>query len=236
MIKNYLGSIFSDWADHSIEAVISQLEKGGKVLDLGCGDGKLTLQLTRKMKPDTLIGVDAFGKNNKFKIIKADLNRDLPFKDESFDAVISNYSLEHLYNTGVFISETFRILKKGGYTVVATDNLASWPAIASLMMGFQPSTLASGIAENAIGNPFALRSHETLDSKFALQWRNAGEYSHNKVLAYQALVDAYRAFGFEIENVTGAGYFPFKGVLSKIMAKIDKRHSHLLVLKARKPL
>lgn len=235
MIKQYFGSIFEDWAEYSIRAVESLLEQGGSVVDLGCGDGRLTVRFAKKMKPDSLIGVDAFASKKKFEIIKGDLNRSLPFKSGSFDAVISNYSIEHLYNTGQFISETFRILKKGGYTVVATDNLSSWPIILSLMMGYQPSTLASGILDHAIGNPYALRSTEVLDSKFSLQWRQAGEYSHNKVLAYQALVDAYRESGFEIECVKGAGYFPFGGAISKFFANVDIRHAHLLILKARKP-
>lgn len=235
MIKKYLSSLFSDWSDQSIRTVEQFLEKGGKMIDLGCGDGDLTVRFAKSVKPTYLIGIDAFSSKKKFRIVKGNLNRKLHFPNNSFDVVVSNYSIEHLYNTGMFISETHRILKKGGYTVVATDNLSSWTNVLSLIMGYQPTTLTQGIAQRAIGNPFALRSNnEILDSKFALQWRLAGEYSHNKALAYQALIEAYTEYGFVIEKITGAGYFPFKGFLSRIMERVDVRHSHLLILKARK--
>jgi len=235
--KRFASNLFSDWTKQNKEAVLSLIDPAESLVDLGCGDGKLTKIFAKKAKAKNIFGLDSLPVKNSFKIIKGNLNKKFPFKDKSFDAAISHYSIEHLYNTGLFISETHRILKKGGYTIVATDNLSNWPTIIALILGFQPFSLACGITKRSIGNPLAIRANfgEIVnDRDIDLDWRVSGEWSHNKVLSYQALVDAYKEYGFEIEKVIGVGYLPFGGIISKIMANIDKRHAHFLVIKARK--
>lgn len=220
-----------------MEAVISLVENSDSFVDLGCGDGRITKLVAKKSKAKKIIGFDSLPVTNSFKIVKGNLNRKFPFESKSFDFALSHYSLEHLYNSGLFISETYRILKKGGYTIVATDNLSNWPTIIALILGFQPFSLADGICKKSVGNPLALRANlgEVVhDKQTDLDWRTSGEWSHNKVLSYQALTDAYRGYGFKIEKVIGVGYFPFGGFLGKIFANLDKRHAHFLVIKARK--
>jgi hypothetical protein len=46
--------------------------------------------------------------------------------------------IEHLSNTDLFIKEIFRVLKAGGYTVIATSNLAAYYNILYLLIGKQP--------------------------------------------------------------------------------------------------
>jgi SAM-dependent methyltransferase len=236
-IKNFAGSMFLSWGKSELREFIKQLEekKRCKIVDLGCGDGRLTKVFARKCKASFVVGVEAGAIrkkiiNHKMKIISANLNKKLPLPSNTFDAVISHFSIEHLYDSGIFISETKRILRKGGYTVVATDNLSSWPNIIALLFGWQPFSTASGITERALGNPFALRSEQSLGSDCS----ELGELSHNKVMAYKMLIDAYKEFGFKIEKVIGVGYFPASGKIANILGSLDKRHSHFLILKARK--
>lgn len=236
-LKSYAHNLFADWMKQDIEAVLSLIEKSDSIVDLGCGDGKLTKSFAKKANAKVVVGLDSFPSKNSFKIVKGDLNKKFPFKSKSFDSAISHYSLEHLYNTGLFISETHRILKKGGYTVVATDNLSNWPTIISLIFGYQPFSLTCGISKRSIGNPLAIRANfgETVkDRGVDLDWRLSGEWSHNKVLSYKALLESYEEYGFKIEKVIGVGYLPFRSFLSRFFANIDKRHAHLLVIKARK--
>lgn len=229
--------MFDDWTVEDVRAVVSLIEKSESFVDLGCGDGRMTKVVAKKSKAKSVIGLDSLPVKNSFKIVKGDLNRKFPFKNNSFDFALSHYSLEHLYNSGLFISETHRILKKGGYTIVATDNLANWPTIIALLLGFQPFSMADGICKKSVGNPLALRANfgeVVSDKQTDLDWRTSGEWSHNKVLSYQALVDAYKGYGFKIEKVIGVGYFPFAGFLSRLFANLDKRHAHFLIIKARK--
>jgi len=157
--KSYAHNLFADWMVQDIDAVLSLIDVGDSIVDLGCGDGKLTKKFSKKAKAKKVFGLDSFPSKNGVKVLKGNLNRKFPFKSKTFDAAISHYSLEHLYNTGLFISETHRILKKGGYTVVATDNLSNWPTIAALILGYQPFSLACGISKRSIGNPLAIRAN-----------------------------------------------------------------------------
>jgi SAM-dependent methyltransferase len=237
LLKKYAFFIFSQsWTQDENEAFFSLIKKknGSALADLGCGDGRLTLKFADKAGAAKVVGVEPgkikrFINKKKVKIISANLNHPLPFKDNSFDIVISHFSLEHLYNVDVFIKESKRILKKGGYTLVATDNMASWPNIMSLIMGWQPFTTTYGVANKPLGNPFAVGGDFEVEEGDSI-----GELSHNKVLAYQMLGDAYREYGFKVRSITGVGYFPFYGALSRFFCKIDTRHAHLLIIKAYK--
>jgi SAM-dependent methyltransferase len=45
-----------------------------------------------------------------------------PFKDNTFDVVYSRCNFEHLSNPKHFLTESYRILKKGGILILITDN------------------------------------------------------------------------------------------------------------------
>lgn len=237
IIRKYAGYIFShSWTEEENKQFFRLIasKKGSRMVDLGCGDGKLTVLFAKKAKASIVVGVEGMKTKphntvKKVKFVNANLNKDLPFKDNYFDVVVSHFSLEHLYNTCLFVKETKRILKKDGYTLVATDNLASWPNIFSLIMGWQPFSTAYRIGNKMLGNLFSIGGGVVLDSQDEIE-----EFGHNKVLSYKMLIDVYEECGFEIEKIVGVGYFPFFGLISRILCRIDKRHSHLLIIKAKK--
>ncbi len=237
IFKSYAKYIFeTQWTQEENTAFINLIKpkKNAKLADLGCGDGRLTLLFAEKATAKEIIGIEP-GKikrqinKSKIKIISANINHKLPLKDNYFDIVISHFSLEHLYNINIFIQEAKRILKKGGYILIATDNLASWPNIFSLFLGWQPFSSAYGLADRPLGNPFASNGGFIVEKGDSL-----GELSHNKVLAYKTLTDVFLEYGFQIETVIGVGYFPFFGIISKLLCSLDPRHSHLLILRAKK--
>jgi len=103
-----------------------QLERGSKVLDIGCGNGK-TVSALIEMGMD-VTGLDfsptavnycikTFGDKAKFSI--AECNR-MPFPDNSFDAVTAVHIFEHLDNLQLSdtIKEIRRILVPGGKVFV----------------------------------------------------------------------------------------------------------------------
>ena len=234
-LSKYAKFIFEKkWTQEDHDAVLSLINKknGCKLIDLGCGDGRLTAMFAEKANASTIVGVEPAKiknriKNKKIKIVSADLNKKLPFKDGSFDIVVSHFSIEHLYNVDVFIKEMFRILKKGGYVIVATDNLASWPNILSLILGWQPFSTAYGVATRPMGNPLAGAGDFVIEEGDSL-----GELSHNKVQAYQSLKEVFKFYGFKLKSIVGVGYFPFFGALSNFFCSIDPRHAHLIIVKA----
>lgn len=81
-----------------------------KVLDIGCGNKPYAKYFKCKY-----IGVDSI-KNNKVDVI-ADA-WEIPFKDNEFDGIILNQSLEHIEKTSETIKEIGRLLKSNGVCIV----------------------------------------------------------------------------------------------------------------------
>lgn len=86
----------------------------GRVLDLGCGASPYKEDIL-KISADYL-GVD--WENTLHENIEPDIVADLcerfPFEDGSVDTIVSFQVLEHLKDPVFFLSESHRILKKGG--------------------------------------------------------------------------------------------------------------------------
>ena len=81
----------------------------GKVVDLGSGSYPYVKSTLVDFSPTMLKYVP-----KSYKKVVADLNLDLPFKDNSFDAVIVVFLLDYLKNPSSLIKEMQRILRKGG--------------------------------------------------------------------------------------------------------------------------
>jgi SAM-dependent methyltransferase len=106
--------------------IISNLcGKGARVLDVGCGFGHMTLLMQDK-------GLDAIGLEMlpvSFKVLKQlhscfirGTGCELPFKKNTFDAILSNGVLEHVggYSEELkFLSECYRVLKEDGFLIVS---------------------------------------------------------------------------------------------------------------------
>lgn len=108
-----------------------QLNGNENVLDLGCGDGKITAEIANILKYGSVIGVDnsetminlAKGKylNNKynnlsFRVMDA---KELIF-DKEFDVVFSNAALHWVDDHGIVLEGINRSLKPGGRFLIQT--------------------------------------------------------------------------------------------------------------------
>jgi len=90
--------------------------------------------------------VCADGSENYVKILKkkgfmakqCDFNEKLPFRNKSFDAVISLEVIEHLEKSEFFLQEINRILKKGGVLILSTPNFAWFPYRLRHLLGKAP--------------------------------------------------------------------------------------------------
>jgi SAM-dependent methyltransferase len=77
--------------------------------------------------------------------ICADCNQPLPFRSESFDAVLSREGIEHFENQAGFVRECARVLRPGGRFVMTTPNVMHLSARASAMLTGQ-RTMRRGLA------------------------------------------------------------------------------------------
>lgn len=101
----------------------------GKLLDLGCGDGRF-LALMRDAGWDVK-GIEP--DPTAAKVAQQELGisvtvgtlADAKFPDESFDAVTLSHVIEHVHDPVALLSECRRVLKPGGSAVIVTPNIAS---------------------------------------------------------------------------------------------------------------
>ena len=115
-----------------------KIQDGGVGLDVGCGSGALTIACAKKNPGAIMVGCDIWSGPYKSEFSKklchdnamaegvANVRFEegnavnLPFDDESFDAVTSNYVYHNIVgkNKQKLLLETFRVLKKGGVFVI----------------------------------------------------------------------------------------------------------------------
>ncbi len=137
---------------------------GGTGLDVGCGSGALTIACAKRNPKAAMVGCDIWSGAYKAVFTKKRCEDNakaegvanvrfeegnaihLPFEDESFDAVTSNYVYHNIsgHDKQELLLETLRVLKKGG--TFAIHDLMS-PARYGDMDAFVKKLKAEGYEE-----------------------------------------------------------------------------------------
>lgn len=133
--------------------------KPKKILELGCGEGSLAL-LIKNLTNAQVYGTDLsqsgvnLSKEKGIMAKKADLNKKIPFENNSFDLLVSDQLLEHMFNTDQFLQECYRVLKKGGYLITITPNLSYWLNRILFVFGIYPIFLEVSTKNKTFGQGF----------------------------------------------------------------------------------
>jgi SAM-dependent methyltransferase len=106
------------------DAVAYHVPAGGSVLDLGCGTGELAIALATSgiratgcdISPEMLrIAADADAPGNVVDWVELEPDwRVLPFRAETFDAVVASSILEYVDDPTAVLRECRRVLRPGG--------------------------------------------------------------------------------------------------------------------------
>jgi len=160
-------------------------------------------------------------------VLKGDLNEKLPFEDNKFDVITASHVIEHLNDTDGFVKEMFRVLKKSGYVVVTTPNLASVPGIICLLAGKQPFYAHVSDEEAKLGMWRLPRAKG--------QPRPPRVPLHRRVFTLAALRELLEFYGFRVEKSIGTGFYPLPASLMRLVTAVDKWHANTITIKARKP-
>src|SRR5215217_4049270 len=120
-----------------------------RVLELGCGVGKLWLENADRIRPTWTITVSDFSAAmlEKTKANLADVHADfdfrqinvehIPFEPETFDAVIANHMLYYARDLDRAIAEIGRVLKPGGRLYASTNGMRHLKEIDDLIVNFR---------------------------------------------------------------------------------------------------
>jgi SAM-dependent methyltransferase len=155
-----------------------------RVLDVGCGEGQFTAELTRA--GFLVVGVDVAeeplrrgrARYPELDLRVVPLEGPLPLADASFDVVWAGETIEHIADTAGWLSEIRRVLRSGGSLILST------PAHGRLAM------LRLSL------------SHRSLDSHFDPR------ADHLRFYTARTLTRLLEDFGFEDIHVRGAAGLP----------------------------
>lgn len=168
----YLPALFKQWV--GVVLAVAGIGSGDKVLDVACGTGVLAMAAAERVAPDgSVVGLDinkgmltiAQSKNSAIEW-KHGQAEHLPFPDNHFDRVVSQFGLMFFDDRSAAILEMRRVLKPGGRLAVSVwDSLDNTPGYAAVTSVLQ--RLFGDQAANALRVPFRLGDAQILHSLFA---------------------------------------------------------------------
>lgn len=177
-----LAESYDAWYETPLGRKVDALEKellfrfinpvqGAKVLDGGCGTGRLSLELARRGLSVTGVDLSAgmlevarkrTGHRGNITLMQADMEK-LPFPSFSYDLVVAVTALEFTPHPDTAVRELWRLVKPGGSMVVGVLN--AWSPWA-WHRGRRSRKVASVFAHARFFSPWKLKS---------LLARNTGE-------------------------------------------------------------
>lgn len=198
---------YARWRASELGALTERLERqiilelvgdvsGRQVLDVGCGDGELSLELKRLGA--TIAGIDASvemidaararsAREHEDISFQVAMAEKLPFADGQFDVVTAVTILCFVDDAAAVFREIARVLRPGGRLIIG--ELGKW------------SSWAAGRRIRA--------------------WFGSRLWRRGRFRTARELSDLAQEAGLVVETVRGAVYYPRWGIAARLMSRFD---------------
>jgi len=193
----FLRKVFKNFDLHREDLALSLLDKGDKLLDIGCGKGSLMFKA--KQKFNEVYGIDIspsrieqakkdavekFPDSRAFHFNLCNINEQINFNDCMFDAVTLIHIVEHVFDPYFVVGEAYRVLKQNGILIANVPNIAYIKQRIRLLLGKLPVT----------SSPY--------------NWNQIGwDGGHLHYFTKKTFCGLLEGCGFKILKVTGSGLF-----------------------------
>ena len=141
---------FDSFRQRLLQSLLNSQLEHSKILDIGCADGELSIQLTQSA--ELMVGMDLskLGLNRAIQnaenmnidnafYLMGDANSS-PFKPNFFNIALFLEIIEHIYDPASALSEIHRVLKPNGLLLVGTPKriggLNTFPSIVMSLVSF----------------------------------------------------------------------------------------------------
>lgn len=180
-----------DITDYYSEVAVNLANNFKNPLIVDAGGGRLTPFAKKIKKSHKLIVLDSDKNELKYnfdadkKLIM--INDTIPLKKNSANLIVSRYTLEHLNNPEIFIKNSYKILKNGGYSVhLFSCKYAPFSAVNQLL----PDKLSQFLLNKFIPNSKHIRGYKT----------------YYKSCYYSKIIEIFKRSKFEITDISLSYY------------------------------
>ena len=157
--------------------IFRQIPRGSKVLEIGCGDGRLANVLSIRKKCRVFCVEKDFkmariGNNKCVEILNIDIeNAGLPYETGSFDCIVLGNVLEHFKEPSKILTDLKKYLSEKGFIIYSVPNIVNWYSRLTILSGkFEYSE--TGVFDKTHLRFYDLRSAKKLaiDAGYRITW------------------------------------------------------------------
>lgn len=192
--------------------------KNKKVLDIGSGNGIIN-EILPQIK---YTGIDFSkiavkdGIRKGYNIIRHDITKTFPFKNNTFHLIIASEIIEHILDTDYILRECYRVLKKNGTLILTTPNICSFSSRMRVLFGKRPLAIDYRVNLTTAGHIRGFSSHEI------------------KILLNENKFNIIKFSGCEFNLPLISSETKYFGIIPEILSNIFPKFSEDFIITAKK--
>jgi dolichol-phosphate mannosyltransferase len=113
------------WQRERFRVIRGMVDGSRRILDIGCGSSRILQSLPQAVGLDMQIRKLRWLRAPGRQLVQGSLSQ-LPFEDDSFDAVICSEVIEHIPREEIDLTDMVRVLAPGGALVLGTPDYGTW--------------------------------------------------------------------------------------------------------------